>query len=101
MITVDVKKKNDEYQRIIIKGHSGYALSGSDIVCASVSSISITTLNAIMRLEGNVLQCKEDDGLLDIQVLSCTPSVRILFDNMVALMKELQISYGKYLKINE
>ena len=39
--------------QIIIKGHANYAEYGNDIVCASVSSIAITTINAILRFDSN------------------------------------------------
>ena len=46
MIKIDVKE-TDCIDKIEIKGHANYSLHGSDIVCASVSSIAITTVNAI------------------------------------------------------
>ena len=33
-----------------IKGHSGYAEEGSDIVCAGISALAITTENALCQL---------------------------------------------------
>ena len=33
-----------------IKGHSGYAEEGSDIVCAGISALVITTENALCQL---------------------------------------------------
>ncbi len=33
-----------------IKGHSGYAEEGSDIVCAGISALVITTENALCKL---------------------------------------------------
>ena len=35
-----------------IKGHSGYAQSGADIVCASVSSAAYMTANTIIEIIG-------------------------------------------------
>ena len=49
MIKIDVKE-TDCIDKIEIKGHANYSLHGSDIVCASVSSIAITTVNAIINI---------------------------------------------------
>ena len=43
MIKVEI-----ENNKIEIKGHANYDDYGKDIVCASVSSIVITTINAII-----------------------------------------------------
>ena len=44
MIKVKISKKSIE-----ISGHAKYAAHGKDIVCAAVSSITITTVNAILK----------------------------------------------------
>ena len=46
MIKVIINE-TEKINSIEISGHSGYSESGSDIVCASVSSICITTVNSI------------------------------------------------------
>ena len=50
MIKVNIKKNHIE-----IKGHAMYDDYGKDIVCASISSIAITTVNAILRLDEKAL----------------------------------------------
>ena len=60
MIKIHIKTNNDAINYIKIKGHSGYAESGYDIVCASVSSICVTTINAIVRYNEKALVYTED-----------------------------------------
>ena len=60
MIKININK--DE---ITIKGHSGYAESGSDIVCASVSSITITTVNALLSIDEDCITYEEKDLLFN------------------------------------
>ena len=50
MIKIQVNKNND-VDTIIVSGHSGYDVEGHDIVCAGVSSIVTTTVNAIVRYD--------------------------------------------------
>ena len=85
--------------QIIIKGHANYAEYGNDIVCASVSSIAITTINAILRFDSNNISYIEKDGYLEINIINHTKEVDILLTNMIELFKELEKQY-KNIKIN-
>ncbi len=99
MIKVEVKKKKDDISKIIISGHSGYEKSGKDIVCASVSSIAITTVNAILKIDKNALTYVEKDGFLEITFLKESEIISSLTSNMIELLEELQKQYSNYLKI--
>ena len=46
MIKVYVRKNN-----IVITGHAGFNDYGKDIVCASASSIAITSINACLNID--------------------------------------------------
>lgn len=96
MIKIDIKK-----DQIIISGHSGYSVSGSDIVCASVSSIAITSINAILRIDENSITYKKEDGFLEINILKHTNTIDSLIENMIDLFSELEMQYEKNIKINK
>lgn len=96
MIKIDVKKN-----QITIKGHAGYEEFGKDIVCASVTSIATTTINAIIRLDKEAIEYKADDGLINIVIKKHSDLVDTLILNMTELLKELEKDYKKYIKINE
>ena len=100
MISVKVIK-NESISRIEISGHSGYYVSGKDIVCASVSSIVITSVNAIIRMDENAISYKEDEGYVEVIVNNHSKEVDILLDNMISLLKELEQTYKKYIKVYE
>ena len=94
MIKINIKK-----DLITIKGHSNYSVSGSDIVCASVSSIAITSINAILRIDENAIFYKKEDGFLEIEILKHTDIIDSLIDNMIDLLTELELQYDKNVKI--
>ena len=96
MIKVIIKK-----DQITIKGHADYEEFGKDIVCASVTSIATTTINAIIRLDSEAISFKSDEGLIDITIKKHSDLVDILILNMTELLKELENDYKKYIKINE
>ena len=52
-----------------IKGHSGYAESGSDIICASVSSAAYMVANTITEIMGvNATATVDDSGEMTLTV---------------------------------
>lgn len=96
MIKVSINKN-----RIVITGHAGYADYGKDIVCASCSSIVITSINAALRLENNSLIYKEEKNMLTIDINSNNQNVLLIIENMIAMLKELALTYKKNIKIEE
>ena len=94
MIKININK--DE---ITIKGHSGYSEEGSDIVCASVSSICITTVNALISIDEDCVEYTEKDGYLSIKINKHNEVIDKLINNMINLLKELESQYKKYIEI--
>ena len=94
MIKININK--DE---ITIKGHSGYSKVGSDIVCASVSSISITTVNALLSIDEDCIIYEESDAYLNIKIKKHDEVIDKLINNMINLLKELEKQYKKYIEI--
>ena len=94
MIKININK--DE---VTVKGHSGYSEAGSDIVCASVSSIAITTVNALLSIDEDCIEYEENDGYLNIKIKKHNETIDKLIDNMINLLKELEKDYKKYIEI--
>ena len=46
------KDAHDRFTGFSVKGHSGYAEAGSDIVCAAVSILTTTCINALESVAG-------------------------------------------------
>jgi len=93
MIRISVK-----HDEIRISGHADYDEFGKDIVCASVSSIAITTVNAILRLE-DTIEFESKDGLLVISILKHTKVTDTLITNMISLFEELEKQYSENVQI--
>lgn len=99
MIKIKIDNNNDIISGIYITGHSGYSEAGSDIVCASVSSICITTVNAILRINSDAINYEEADGMLKVEIKTHDRVIDILTLNMVELLSELANDYKDYIKI--
>ena len=100
MIKIDVKKTDDLVSYIKISGHADYAEEGFDIVCASVSCIAITTVNALISIDEDCLEYTESDGLLEIGFLKHDEVIDKLIKNMLSLLENLSNDYKENIKIN-
>ena len=94
MIKVYVKKNN-----IVIAGHAMFSDYGSDIVCASASSIVITSINACLNIDANSIVYKSKLDKLIIDIKSDNNVILKILDNMLNMLSELANDYPKNVKI--
>lgn len=99
MIKVQTFKENNVTCKVVIDGHSGYAESGFDIVCASVSSIVITSVNMMIRLDENAIAYEAKDGFIKMEISKHSEFIDIVLENMMDLLTQLATSYPKNIKI--
>ena len=83
---------------IQISGHAKFDDYGKDIVCASVSSIVYTTINAILNFNDKAIEVI-DESNLTIKINSRDNITNTLIKNMIDLLKDLEEQYPKNLKI--
>ncbi len=94
MIKVEI-----ENNKIEIKGHANYDDYGKDIVCASVSSIVITTINAIIEFDPESIYYEDLNNRILIEKLKDDDITNKLINNMIELLEELEQSYKDNIKI--
>lgn len=100
MIKINVKREDDVIKYIKIAGHADYAEEGFDIVCASVSCIAITTVNALISINEDCIVYSEADGLLEIGIMIHDEIIDKLVNNMIELLEKLSQDYKENIKIN-
>ena len=98
MIKVKVDYDDNLIKKVKVTGHSGYDY-GKDIVCASVSSIVIISVNLIYKLNKDIIKVIEDKGLIEINVLKEDETINMVLKNMIDMLKELSNDYKKNVKI--
>lgn len=94
MIKIKVGKKN-----ISILGHANYNDYGKDIVCASVSSVVICSIEAISQFDINAVDIKQSDDKLDIIINKQDNVTEKLITNMLNCLKEIEKKYPKNIEI--
>ena len=100
MIKVSIESKDKKHIDLIkIHGHAMYDDFGKDIVCSSVSSIIITTVNGLYELDNNYLNVEEiKDGMI-ITILKHDTVCDTLIKNMLTMLSELEDSYPENIKV--
>ena len=96
MIKVRGVEKNKEVNKVMITGHALYDDYGKDIVCASVSSVVITTVNAILRIDKDAIFVEEKPFVIEVK--TSTDITKKLVENMISLLKELERDYPKNIR---
>jgi len=94
MIKVEVKPNH-----ISILGHANYSDYNKDIVCAAVSSITITSVEAISKFDIGAITVNEMKNKLEIIQNKEDNITNTLIENMLTLLKELEKKYPKNIKI--
>ncbi|HDR7323212.1 MULTISPECIES: ribosomal-processing cysteine protease Prp [Bacillus] len=106
MISVSVLIEKPNYiQGFIVEGHADYASYGEDIVCSSVSTVTIGTVNSIEKLCHVEMEVETRDGYLRAMLPTNKASqkeqndVQLLLQAMVYTLQCLEENYEKYIRI--
>ena len=97
MTTVVIFKSHDTYKGFTCRGHAGYGVSGSDIVCASISILVINTINAVEELakEKITVESNEKEGYIECHFPEkINDKAKLLMDCMVMGLKGIEKNYG-------
>lgn len=107
---IDIKfyedKKTHQISRIEMKGHAESGELGQDIVCAAVSSLVITTLNYLEKIdcldENQVEADEENGGYLAVQFfLLELEEVVFMTDYLYFGLSEIQATYPQNLRVQK
>lgn len=99
MIKVKVCYDNNFIKSFVVKGHANYDSYGKDIVCSSVSSIVITSINMALKLNKLSVKTENSEGLIKCEVLLEDKIINTVFINMINMLRELEKDYSKNIKI--
>jgi len=100
MITAVFRKKDGVFCGFTVKGHSGYARHGSDIVCAAASSMVNLTVRLLEEGREEYSFCAEPEvpqTVLDLN--NVTPFAGRVLSALYCELRELEAEYGGNLRI--
>ena len=105
MISAVLYQGKDGFDACRITGHSGQAESGRDIVCAAVSILGCTCVNAMETVCGIIPEVTEnDDGVLAFHLPEMTPDdngkAQILMGALKQGLSDLAEEYPQYVTLS-
>lgn len=84
-----------------ISGHTGFAASGQDIVCAALSFLSITCANALEMVAGREPKVKEKDGYLSVMAQGQSDKEQTILKVFELGITQLHASYPDHIRLTE
>lgn len=88
------------YMGFSCKGHAGYDVSGSDIVCSAVSVLIITIGNSLEAFTDLEFTQEQDSGLAAMMFTSkADDRVTLLMDTLLLGMETIRINHSEYVDI--
>lgn len=99
MIKVEIIRNNNNIKKISILGHAMYDEYGKDIVCASVSTLVISTVNNILSINDKTIKVEQNDFKIIIEYILKDNIIDILINNMISNFNTLANNYPKNIKI--
>ena len=99
MIKVEIIRNNNNIKKISILGHAMYDEYGKDIVCASVSTLVISTVNNILSINDKTIKVEQNDSKIIIEYILKDNIIDILINNMISNLNILANNYPKNIKI--
>ena len=82
-----------------IKGHSGSAEHGQDIVCAAVSSAAFMAVNTITEILGQDVDAKVSDGYMKISLSGANKAASDILKGLMLHISELANEYPDFIRI--
>ena len=109
MTRVVVCRDERGVRSLTVSGHSGYAESGRDIVCAAVGALFITTCaNAMESVAGLEPLVSQNEASAEISVAlpeTLSPEqehdAQVVFRTVLQGLRDVAQEYPKHLKIND
>lgn len=102
MMNIKVILNNKEQiKEIKIDGHVNYNISGQDIVCASASTLLISSINHILSLDRESILYNDNGKVVTIKVLKNNENSLKILNNMIEMFQQLCDSYSNYIRIEK
>ena len=101
MTKITIFKKENLILGYQIKGHSGYAEEGSDIVCSAVSTASQMTLLGLSEVLKLKIESNIQDGFLNVRLLGEfeNEKAQTLLTTMEKTLEDIAQNYARFVKL--
>lgn len=88
------------FRSFSVKGHAEFDSSGKDIVCASVSAVTIMAANTITEIHKAETELKSSDAEINLHLKEQTAESENLIEGLFMFLDELSQQYSEYLSVS-
>ena len=106
MTNITVFKKGETFTRIICSGHTGYGVTGEDIVCSALSSIVQTGALGMLMVACAGVQVIRDDKKAYLEIVvpqdlspETAHDVQVIFATMMCGISDLYSEYSDFIEL--
>ena len=101
MITAVFYRRDGKYSGFRISGHSGYSESGSDIVCAACSAMTMLTVNTVTDILGVSADVVSDesDASVRFSLKSGSETASSLIEGLRSELTALESDYPDNVRV--
>ena len=93
--------QKDNFEAVVIQGHSSYAERGQDIVCAAISAITNGTINFLKKHYSASCQIVYLPAKISIRPLTENPDCQLALKLMIYQLKNVAYSFPNHLEIKK
>ena len=102
MIRISIHQQGEAITGFECRGHAGYDRSGRDIVCAAVSVLATTCVNALEAVAGVKPRVQAASGQMTVSVdPSAGHDAQVILLSFRQGMRDIAEEYAQYLQLNE
>ncbi len=104
MTKVEIELGQDKsIKKITVHGHANYAESGSDIVCAGISTLLMTGALAARKIIGTDImkECKDGRLVLEVPTDNVDDKLQVILQIVIIGLRDIESGYPKNIKRKE
>ncbi|HAE61089.1 MAG TPA: ribosomal-processing cysteine protease Prp [Eubacteriaceae bacterium] len=105
MITCNFQREDGMIKSLVVNGHSGYEDIGKDIVCAAVSTLTISAINGLLEYVKLDFYYKvNEDGFLEFRIPEIYDDkqftkAKAILETLYLGLKSIEKEYESYVKV--
>ncbi len=101
MTCITITRSRGHIVKVKAEGHTGYAESGSDIICAAVSALTQAAREGLEKVLGMKVKDSTRDGFKEFSIKEYNPESDAILETMALALKDIAKQYPRYLKTED
>jgi len=85
-----------------VDGHSGFAVSGQDIVCSAISALTLAAAMGLSKVAGKKVEGEQTEGHLLCRLLDpADAGTEMILATMLLGLQQIKLQYDEFITLND